>query len=539
MKNFYLSIYLSISLVNPLSAQTPQAKLPAVPVRPVSITIETAIYGKPLTVDRDIYKIEAEIKKQAKNNDELSNAYYCLADVLLKNADYSDAVFIFKKVDSLTILTKNEGDRIMANLFLASTYNKLSLKKQSEECFAVAEKLVKKLNIPDATMQILDHQSSLLEENMQWCDALHVKKSLVGYFENKIKEGKEERYKINLAIINSQLAYIVLKCNNDLNQAKIYLQRYEETFRHFPADKDNLLSQYYIDKGIISAEENDMEKAKYWFDLAYQWAVSKNLETLRLRCMEEQIKYGFLDNESKKAYLEAYLLKKNELKKHAEKVIGYEQQLLMDNESERTKRNTLFIFILSILVLTAVLLYFRIIQSRLKQRFEEIIENIRQEKQMTESGSFLTPKKDQVGIGVENLLQTGSKSGTAKIMSEEKEKELLMKIEEFEKTELFTDEKFTMAKYALALESNAKYINYVLQKYKENTFSDYLNELRVKYIVNKLVEHPEYLNYKIGYLAKVSGFNSHSRFTYIFKKVLNISPSEFISQLNRKNKNGL
>jgi len=507
-------------------------------VRPVSITIETAIYGKPLTVDRDIYKIEAEIKKQAKNNDELSNAYYCLADVLLKNADYSDAVFIFKKVDSLTILTKNEGDRIMANLFLASTYNKLSLKKQSEECFAVAEKLVKKLNIPDATMQILDHQSSLLEENMQWCDALPVKKSLVGYFENKIKEGKEERYKINLAIINSQLAYIVLKCNNDLNQAKIYLQRYEETFRHFPADKDNLLSQYYIGKGIISAEENDMEKAKYWFDLAYQWAVSKNLETLRLRCMEEQIKYGFLDNESNKAYLEAYLLKKNELKKHAEKVIGYEQQLLMDNESERTKRNTLFIFILSILVLTAVLLYFRIIQSRLKQRFEEIIENIRQEKQMTESGSFLTPKKDQVGIGVENLLQTGSKSGTAKIMSEEKEKELLAKIEEFEKTELFTDEKFTMGKFALVLESNAKYINYVLQKYKGHTFSDYLNELRIKFIVNKLIEKPEYLNYKISYLAKISGFTSHSRFTYIFKNVLNISPSEFISQLNRQNKNG-
>ncbi|WP_185226566.1 helix-turn-helix domain-containing protein [Chryseobacterium indologenes] len=530
-----LSIYLSISLVNPLSAQTPQAKLPAVPVRPVSITIETAIYGKPLKVDRDIYKIKTEIIKHAKNNDELSNAYYCLADVLLKNADYSDAVFIFKKVDSLTILTKNEGDRIMANLFLASTYNKLSLKKQSEECFAVAEKLVKKLNIPDATMQILDHQSSLLEENMQWCDALHVKKSLVGYFENKIKEGKEERYKINLAIINSQLAYIVLKCNNDLNQAKIYLQRYEETFRHFPADKDNLLSQYYIDKGIISAEENDMEKAKYWFDLAYESAESKNLETLRLRCMEEQIKYGFLDNESKKAYLEAYLLKKNELKKHAEKVIGYEQQLLMDNESERTKRNTLLIAGSFILVLTAVLLYNRKRQTKLKKRFEEIIDNIKQEKkELVENKTIFTQNEKQVAIDTKHSTQPDSKS----IMSEEKEKELLAKIEEFEKTELFTDEKFTMAKYALALESNAKYINYVLQKHKGNTFSDYLNELRVKYIVNKLVEHPEYLNYKIGYLAKVSGFNSHSRFTHIFKNVLNISPSEFISQLNRQNKNG-
>ena len=511
-----------------------QIKDSHVPVRHINKTIKEVIYENHFIEDREIYKVEMQIKKFAKNTDELSNAYYCLADVLLKQANYSDAVFMFKKVDSLTILTNNDGDRIMANMFLAATYNKLMLVKQSEERFAIAEKLIKKLNIPDATMQLIDQQSSLLEENLKWCEALPVKKSLIGYFENKIKEGKEERYKINLAIINSQLAYIVLKCNNDLNQAKIYLQRYEETFRHFPADKDNLLSQYYIDKGIISAEENDMEKAKYWFDLAYESAESKNLEMLRLRCMEEQIKYGFLDNESKKAYLEAYLLKKNELKKHAEKVIGYEQQLLMDNESERTKRNTLLIAGSFILVLTAVLLYNRKRQTKLKKRFEEIIDNIKQEKELAENKTIFTQNEKQVAIDTKHSTQPDSKS----IMSEEKEKELLAKIEEFEKTELFTDEKFTMAKYALALESNAKYINYVLQKHKGNTFSDYLNELRVKYIVNKLVEHPEYLNYKIGYLAKVSGFNSHSRFTHIFKNVLNISPSEFISQLNRQNKNG-
>ena len=125
-----------------------QIKDSHVPVRHINKTIKEVIYENHFIEDREIYKVEMQIKKFAKNTDELSNAYYCLADVLLKQANYSDAVFMFKKVDSLTILTNNDGDRIMANMFLAATYNKLMLVKQSEERFAIAEKLIKKLNIP-------------------------------------------------------------------------------------------------------------------------------------------------------------------------------------------------------------------------------------------------------------------------------------------------------------------------------------------------------------------------------------------------------
>lgn len=513
-----------------------QIKDSHVPVRHINKTIKEVIYENHFIEDREIYKVEMQIKKFAKNTDELSNAYYCLADVLLKQANYSDAIFTFKKVDSLTILTGNADDRIMANIFLASIYNKLSLKKQSDECFAIAEKLVKKLNIPDATMQLVDQQSSFLEENLKWCEALPVKKSLVDYFENK----KEERYRINLAIIYSQLAYIVLKCNSDIVQAKVYLKRYEDIFRYYTVDKDILRPQYYIDQGIISAEENDIEKSKYWFGLAYKTAVSGKLETLRLRCMEEQIRYGLLDNASKKAYFDKWLLKKENIKSHAKKVIAHEQQLLIEKEADRTGKNTLFIFIISIIVLLAVILYKRRRRIRLKKHFERIIENIRQEKEESRiSETVVNQDSAQIILESESPLLNNSGSLEKKIMSEEKEKELLKKIEEFEKTQVFTDEKFTMGKFASVLESNAKYINYVLHKYKGHTFSDYLNELRIKFIVNKLIEKPEYLNYKISYLAKISGFTSHSRFTYIFKNVLNISPSEFISQLNRQNKNGL
>ena len=268
--------------------------------------------------------------------------------------------------------------------------------------------------------------------------------------------------------------------------------------------------------------------------MAYQSAVEGKLETLRLRCMEEQIKYGLLDTASKKEYFETYLSKKNEVKKHAEKVIAYEQQQFVNEQSGETKKTGIFIGLLAILLLAVLMLYHQIRQSRLKKRFAEIIENIREEKKLSETIS--SQNNLRIETVAENLLPSDLISNSKKIMSEEKEKELLKKFEEFEKTELFTDEKFTLGKLEAALQSNSKYINYVLQKHKGITSSDYLNELRVKYIVNKLIKHPDHLNFKISYLAKISGFSTHSRFTHTFKKVLGISPSEFISQLTEQNK---
>ncbi|HLV38436.1 helix-turn-helix domain-containing protein, partial [Xanthomarina sp.] len=58
-----------------------------------------------------------------------------------------------------------------------------------------------------------------------------------------------------------------------------------------------------------------------------------------------------------------------------------------------------------------------------------------------------------------------------------------------------------------------------------------INKLRIQYIVNKLKSDPDYLNYKISYLAEECGFSSHSKFSASFKNVTGLSPSTFISNL--------
>jgi len=121
-----------------------------------------------------------------------------------------------------------------------------------------------------------------------------------------------------------------------------------------------------------------------------------------------------------------------------------------------------------------------------------------------------------------------------KIMPEKRIKELLQKLENFENSAEFTTRNFTISNMASLFNTNTKYINYILQQYRGKNFNDYLNGIRINYIIQKMINDPEYLNYKIDYLSEVSGYSSHSRFTQMFKKEVKMSPSEFISQLSKE-----
>ncbi|RZJ33837.1 MAG: helix-turn-helix domain-containing protein [Chryseobacterium sp.] len=73
-----------------------------------------------------------------------------------------------------------------------------------------------------------------------------------------------------------------------------------------------------------------------------------------------------------------------------------------------------------------------------------------------------------------------------------------------------------------------------MNKHKGKNFNNYLNELRVNYIVEKMMQNPEYLQYKTSYLAEEAGFASRTTFTTIFKNVTGKSPSQFVDEIKNK-----
>ncbi len=113
------------------------------------------------------------------------------------------------------------------------------------------------------------------------------------------------------------------------------------------------------------------------------------------------------------------------------------------------------------------------------------------------------------------------------------ELKILAKLEKFEKTTLYTRNTISLPYLATYCETNTKYLSYAINRFKEKDFNNYINELRINYIIAKIRSEPKYLKYKIASLAEEAGFSSQSKFANAFKKVTDVSPSQFLQ--NQKN----
>ena len=121
-----------------------------------------------------------------------------------------------------------------------------------------------------------------------------------------------------------------------------------------------------------------------------------------------------------------------------------------------------------------------------------------------------------------------------KAYSNKTETILLAKLEEFENSNGFLDNNLSLPILVAKLQTNVKYLRQIIRDHKHTDFNTYINKLRIQYIIEKLNSDPAYLNYKISFLAKESGFSSHSQFSTNFKKFTDNSPSEYISNLKSK-----
>lgn len=123
------------------------------------------------------------------------------------------------------------------------------------------------------------------------------------------------------------------------------------------------------------------------------------------------------------------------------------------------------------------------------------------------------------------------KKPSSLVIPQETEDDLLQKLNEFEASHDYLDKNMSFSFLVGRLGTNAKYLSYLLKNYKNKDYNTYVNELRIQYIIEKLKTDPNYLNYKISYLADECGFSSHSKFSANFKRVVKLSPSEYINSL--------
>lgn len=103
----------------------------------------------------------------------------------------------------------------------------------------------------------------------------------------------------------------------------------------------------------------------------------------------------------------------------------------------------------------------------------------------------------------------------------------------FEANKDFLIKKITLNSLSKKLETNPKYLSKIINFYKQKSFNNYINDLRIEYIINKIKTEHVFKKYSIKALAFEAGFNNSQSFSQFFYKKTGIYPSYFIKQLNK------
>ena len=104
----------------------------------------------------------------------------------------------------------------------------------------------------------------------------------------------------------------------------------------------------------------------------------------------------------------------------------------------------------------------------------------------------------------------------------------------FEEDKKYLNRNLTMDELAKDFKTNRDYLSKAVNELKGKNFPQYINELRINYIVKQLKDNPNLQKYTIAGIAEEAGYNNSESFTNSFKKITGTLPSYYIKALQEK-----
>ncbi|MBP2831196.1 AraC family transcriptional regulator [Aquimarina sp. U1-2] len=194
-----------------------------------------------------------------------------------------------------------------------------------------------------------------------------------------------------------------------------------------------------------------------------------------------------------------------------------EKELLIDElKTQNTRSNFSLILLLgSIIILTGIFIRNYKKNRQYKLRFNELINQKHEEKVKNESSN----REERIDIAKDVVDM------------------ILKKLIHFEQTHGFLKTSLTSVILASKFSTNSKYLTKVIKFYRGKSFTLYINDLRINYIIEQLQSNTKLQNYTIKALAAEAGFNSTEVFSKTFFKKTGLHPSYFVKRLRELKEN--
>lgn len=361
----------------------------------------------------------------------------------------------------------------------------------------------------------------------------------MAYYETERKNYRKairyiETAQLHFNLTRENLAFFTANNEQLTGLNYFYSGAYEQAMEHYKkalsltgkSPENFLTGLIYNGMAAIYLKQNDLKNTAEYLRRAQKIADSSNYPRLKIEVNTTSREYYLKLDDSKKSRevqqktdtLHNILAEKESA--FIDDSYAKIEHKAMKAEKESGSKN-LFLLAGAFLLTGCSLAFFRYRKRQIRNT--ERISRLLQEYERRKSTADEMPEP---AIGAPDA---GSTENT--LMASETEQKLLRQLTEFEESMLFTDRSMSLPFLAAHLGTNIKYLSHIINRYKGKDFNNYINELRVSYIIRQLRENPEFRKYKIATLADESGFSSANKFTTIFKKVTDVPPSVFIRHI--------
>lgn len=178
-------------------------------------------------------------------------------------------------------------------------------------------------------------------------------------------------------------------------------------------------------------------------------------------------------------------------------------------------KKSIWLLAFGILIISTLFYYQYNRRKRYAQRFKRLLEE----------------KEHTIEVEKENVL-IGKKPEKRDLkISEEIKEDILEKINKFEAELGYLEPNITTNSLATKFKTNSKYISRIVNTYKGKNFTNYINDLRIEYLIEELKTNSKFRNYTVKAISGEIGFNTTEAFSKYFYKKTGLYPSYFIKKM--------
>ncbi len=459
--------------------------------------------------------------KQLKNDISLAEAYLTKGNATVYLGNNKEALASYLKALEIANQKKNIELKIRAKANIAKIKRRMEFFEEALEIYKNNAQLAEQYQFEDQLIAINSYMGigGTFLRLQQPDSTLHYSK--IG-LQKSLAINDDEG--VSYFYIDIGIAYFI---KGDFEIAIDYLSKAEKITKGLNNKKRLTEIYYYIGKSYyeLKAYDNAIEFLKnVEIIVANKNSISENsfnppelLGTYRtLANSYEQLQ----KNDAYLIYTQKYIeLNKHNEAQHIEVIKDLYETIRKENDDLSSLTSKLENRLIYVILFTAFVLglcgffLFKFIKIRKQNKviFEKLVSQIETKKTVEKKADFTIKDKK-----VEAILEG---------------------LEKLEQSLYFLNSNCNLQNMAKKVKTNTTYLSKIISTYKQKKFYEYINELRIEYVLKRLKEDSKFRNYSIKHIAEEIGYKSTNSFTKYFKAHTKLYPSYYIKNLEDSDEN--